>query len=250
MQHSTTFIRPLISGAFRHLEKNVEMHLQEQHFQPASDIKEYVHDIFGWHETNGTYHEGLMDCCDSIAFDEALISLKEKWDEIELSAFNNCKSHKPQFHEWFVQWKSEDFRTCTLHSLREDLGLGLPPKAFYTNNSESINALLKEYKKQQWATFNDKMKEAVKQQQREVEKVEKWFHMTTEQRQRFINKFNSATVNQSFKSSNSEQSPALAIPEKSLIPVDNEHLLVSTSAMPGHQSTADSMINNESVMDG
>jgi len=250
---------------FRHLEKNVEMHLQEQHF-PASDIKEYVHDIFGWHETNGTYHEGLVDCCDSIAFDEALISLKEKWDKIELSAFNNCKSHKPQFHEWFVQWKSEDFRSCTLRSLREDLGLGSPPKAFYTNNSESINALLKEctgYKKQQWATFNDKMKEAVKQQQREVEKaiigygeykllpqysslsvtVEKWFHLTTEQRQRFINKFNSATVNQSFKSSNSEQSPALAIP-------DNEHLLVSTSAMPGHQSTSDSTINNESAMDG
>jgi len=88
-----------------------------------------------------------------------------------------------------------------LRSLREDLGLGSPPKDFYTNNSESINALLKEctgYKKQQWATFNDKMKGAIKQQKREVEKViigygeyklrpqyslsvtvKKWFHMTS-----------------------------------------------------------------------
>ena len=143
---------------------------------------------------------------------------------MEIEAFNNHKSHKPLFYGWFVKYKSEDFRNCTLRNLREDVGLGSPPKAFYTNNSESINALIKEctgYKKHQWALFNDKMKEAIQQQQREIEKaiigygeyklrpwyssltvsVEKWFRMSEEQRRRHINRLNTATV---YQHSNSE----------------------------------------------
>ena len=105
------------------------MHLHEQHF-PISTAKEYIHDIFGWCETSGTYHEGLVDCCDSTAFDATLISLKERWDEMEIDAFSDRKSYKPQFHEWFVKWKSEDFCNCTLRNLREDLGLDHPLKPF------------------------------------------------------------------------------------------------------------------------
>jgi len=70
------------------------MHLREQQF-PMSVMKEYVHDIFGWHETSGTYHEGLVDCYDSTTFDESLMQLKERWDKTELEAFNDRKSHKP-----------------------------------------------------------------------------------------------------------------------------------------------------------
>ena len=93
---------------------------------------------------------------------------------MEKSAFSDRKSHKPTFHSWFVKWKAEDFRHCTLRSLREDVGLGSPPKAFYTNDSQSINASFKEclgHKKHQWALFNSKMKDTVKQQQQEVEKA-------------------------------------------------------------------------------
>ena len=96
------------------------------------------------------------------------------------------------------------------------MGLGSPPSAFYTNDSESINALLKEslnYKKQQWGIFNEKVKKIVQQQQREMEAVigygeyqlrqqysflamseEKWYRMSEDQRQRCIQKFNSCTV--------------------------------------------------------
>lgn len=140
--------------------------------------------------------------------------------------------------------------------LREDIGLGSPPKAFYTNNSESINALLKEctgYKKQQWALFNDKMKEAVLLQQREIEKaiigygeyrlrpqyssltvsVEKWFCMSTEQRQHCINKLNTATVHQysnsqCLTSDTCEQPLTAAISEQPLTPVISKHSLPST----------------------
>jgi len=137
-------------------------------------VKEYIHDIFGWSDSSNTYHEGLVDCYDSIAFGTLLKSLKEKWEKMEIDAFINDKSHKPLFYDWFLKWKSEDFRNCTLRNLREDVGLGSPPKAFYTNNSDAINAFIKEftgYKKHQWSLFNDKMKEAIQQQQREVEKA-------------------------------------------------------------------------------
>ena len=163
------------------------------------------------------YHEGLVDCYDITAFNTALESMKERWNNLESAAFSDRKFHRPAFYNWFVKWKAEDFRHCTLCSLREDIGLGSPPKVFFTNDSESVNAMLKEclgYKKHQWATFNSKIKEMVKQQQMEVEKAiigygqyhlrpqysslsvteEKWFRMTQEQRQRYISKFNVATV--------------------------------------------------------
>ena len=70
------------------------------------------------------------------------------------------------------------------------------------------------YKKHQWALFNSKIKDMVKQQQQEMEKAiigygqyqlrpqfsslavtdDKCFRMTQEQRQRCIRKFNAATV--------------------------------------------------------
>ena len=122
---------------------------------------------------------------------------------MESNAINDCKSHKNAFHSWFLKYKAEDFRHCTLRSLREDNGLDSPPTAFYTNDNEAINAKLKEclgYKKHQWALFNAKMKELVKQRQQEVQKAiigfgqyrlrpqysslsateEKWFRMSQE----------------------------------------------------------------------
>ena len=198
---------------FRHLQQNIERHLREKQF-PADTIREYNHDVFG---SGGTYHEGLVDCPDISAFNSAIEALEERWNCLESVAFSDRKSHQPGFYSWFIQWKAEDFRHCTLRSLREDIGLGSPPKAFYTNDSESVNAMLKEclgYKKHQWALFNSKIKEMVHQQQQEVEKAiigygqyrlrpqfsflaiaqEKWFRMTQEQRQRCIKKFNAATV--------------------------------------------------------
>ncbi len=48
---------------FRHLQQNVELHLRNEQF-PQPTIKEFTHDIFGWTESNGTYHEGLVDSQD------------------------------------------------------------------------------------------------------------------------------------------------------------------------------------------
>ena len=40
---------------------------------------------------------------------------------MEINAFDNHKSHRPLFYEWFIKWKAEDFRNCTLRNLREDV---------------------------------------------------------------------------------------------------------------------------------
>ncbi len=175
---------------------------------PSRTTSKYVHDIFGWTDHDGYRHEGLVDCFSAAAFDAQLHSLEEPWNEREVAAFADRVAYVPQFHAWFVNHKAEDFR---LHTLREDVGLGCPPSAFYTNNNESINATLKERvdnRKQQWAIFNRKMMVAVEAQQREVEKAtigcghyaflavpeEKWFRMAIAQREYHISKLNKCRV--------------------------------------------------------
>ena len=86
----------------------MEHHLREQQF-PVSTVKEYIHDVFGWSDSSNIYHEGLFDCCGSIAFDALLNSLKEKWEKMEIDTFINDKSHKPLFYDWFLKWKSDNF---------------------------------------------------------------------------------------------------------------------------------------------
>ena len=93
----------------------------------------------------------------------------------------------------------------------------ITPSAFRTNDSESINAFLKEslgYKKHQWGLFNEKVKKIIEQQQNDITKAiiglgryqlrpqysylsvseDKWFHMSQEQRKAWIKKFNATQV--------------------------------------------------------
>ena len=102
-------------------------------------MKEYTRDIFGWSETDGSYHEGLVDRLDIESFNTSLEALKPKWDRQEQNAFQDGKSHEINFHAWFTKFKADDFRYCTLCSLREDIGLGSPPLAYYTNDSELMH---------------------------------------------------------------------------------------------------------------
>ena len=116
-----------------------------------------------------------------------------------------------------MKHKAEIFCDHTLRPLREDIGLDSPPRPFYTNDNESVNALLKEcvaFKKQQWPVFNSKVKKFVDDLQNEMEKAimgcrqyrlkpqykflgvpeETWFKINAEQRLRHIKKFNSCQI--------------------------------------------------------
>ena len=158
---STQFPCPTPAAVFCHLQQNIEAHLHDQQFSQGV-IKDYIHDIFGYNDPDeNIYHEGLVDCSDTESFDELLASMETTWNKREEAAFSDCKSHRVQFFSWFMKYKAHEFREYTLCFLREEAGLGSPLKAFYTNDSESINAVLKErvdYKKQQWAvsTRNEK----------------------------------------------------------------------------------------------
>ena len=201
---------------FRHLQQNVEQHLRDNHF-PTTAVKQYIHDIFGWQESDGTVQEGLVDSFNADQFCEQLSLLSDKWNLLERATFSDRKAYTPHFHSWFTKEKADTFCNHTLRALREDVGLGCPPQPFYTNANESVNALLKEcvaFKKQQWPIFNKKVKKAVDDHQNEMEKaiigqgqyrlkpqykhlsvpVETWFKMTTEQRLNRIKKFNSCKV--------------------------------------------------------
>lgn len=147
---------------FRHLLQNIESHLCEQQFS-SGDIRQYAHDIFGWRDSCGNYHEGLVDSDNISSFDTSLLSLKSKCVQLEQDDFQDRIFHKNAFHDWFTKYKADDFCHSTLRSLREDISLGFPPSAFQTNDSELINALLKEslgYKKTSMGSFQWKSEES------------------------------------------------------------------------------------------
>ena len=83
----------------------MEQHLQDNQF-PSGVVKEYIQDIFGWCDSDGTDHEGLVDCCSADDFNNKLHLLKEKWDYSEKVAFIQCKQNRPHFHTWFMEHKA------------------------------------------------------------------------------------------------------------------------------------------------
>ncbi len=106
---------------FRHLQNNIERHLQENHF-PTCVIVAYKHDIFGWRDKENVHHKGLVDSKNGVEFERGLAALKPAWDERELKAFSTHKSYTPKFFDWFVQHKANDMKECTLKPLREEVG--------------------------------------------------------------------------------------------------------------------------------
>ena len=209
------FREAILLRCFRHLQVNIESHLQAEGF-PATVILLFTHDIFGYTDGDSVYHEGLVDSEDEEDFDVHLSILEPSWNKREADALNK---EKQGFYAWFCRYKASDFYTGALRSTRELAGLGSPPAPYYTNANESINSMLKEktnYTKNQWPEFNQKMKDLVAQQQREVEKAiinagryelhptykillemsesGKWWRLNEEQKRRHLNKLNTLRV--------------------------------------------------------
>ena len=197
---------------FRHLQTNIKRHLQSEQF-PSAAIQLFINDIFGADSTNGPHHVGLVDCHDVMEFEEQLEDLEPVWEKREQEL-----GLESGFYSWFRQCKAEDFCNGALKGLREQAGLGSPPQPYYTNSNEAMNRVIKEktqWKKHQWPEFNERMKELVGQQQRDVEKAVlregeytlkpqfkelevsepgKWWRMNEEQRSQCLKRFNECTV--------------------------------------------------------
>ena len=101
--------------------------------------------------------------------------------------------------------------------VHEEAGLGSPPEPFTTNASETINSIIKSYKPNQLTELTEKLREAIDEQEREVEKAvigrgkfrfkeeykhlqvseNQWFRMKPEQRQAHLRKVATASVSTS-----------------------------------------------------
>ena len=146
-----------------------------------------------------------------------LLDLKElRWNEFEMP-YNS----PPFFHAWFSKHCRDKVAKYMLKEVREKAGLGSPPAPYYTNDVESKNKLLKDtvqYKSSQLPEFIEKMKSLMTEQKREIERAivgsgeyrlrkeyqnlsvesSRWFKMSTQQRQRKIDRFMKAAVQDDF----------------------------------------------------
>ena len=142
-------------------------------------------------------------------------------------------THKAGFHAWFTKYKAKDFAECTLRQLREDVGLGSPPRPFYTDTNESANNAIKvkvNFKKSEWPMFNQKMKDFAVGQSIEVERavvglgeyripaeyqrfqisIDKWRRMSPEKRKQLLKRFHSAEVHTTMSSKSGQQESGVA----------------------------------------
>ena len=66
---------------FRHLQTNIERHLQSAVSSAA--IQLFINDIFEADSTDGPHHVGLVDCHDVMEFEEQLEDLEPVWEKRE-----------------------------------------------------------------------------------------------------------------------------------------------------------------------
>ncbi len=115
-----------------------------------------MRDIFGYQE--GTHHfSGLVDSDLPSDFDDQLDTLKDQWNERECMLRS---STSPVFHEWFVKYQIDVFKSNMLKALRQRAGLGNPPSEYTNKANESANARIKEkvnYKKSELDIFCQKI---------------------------------------------------------------------------------------------
>ena len=112
----------------------------------------------------------VVDAVSDVQYEEGLHSLCEKWRNLDSRKGGPVHT----FIDWFMKHKSSALKETMLRPVREKAGLGHPPSAFTTNASESINALLKnkvEYRRNELPMFLDKLKEAIDEQERELERA-------------------------------------------------------------------------------
>ena len=205
---------------FNHFRQNVKRKLQELQY-PESSIKEILGDIFGCNQ-GSIFSEGLVDSNSDEEYDEKLCLLEERWNRLE-----SADDIGTSIYDWFLQHKAPIMKATMIKSIREEAGLGKPPKPFTTNASETINSVIKShvsYKPSQLMEFVEKLKELVDEQEREIERAvikrgkyrlkpafsylevneSDWFKMTKEQRRVHLKKMSRAAV----KSSIAANAPA------------------------------------------
>ena len=121
------------------------------------------------------------------------------------------------FYSWFVKFHGNTVVANMLKPVGHAACLGDPPREFCTNNSEALNSALKQflsYKKFNWPTLNEKIKEFVQMHFKEAKKSligigqyiirpeydhlrvspSKWFLLNDNQKQSVLQRFHHVSV--------------------------------------------------------
>eukprot|EP00118_Oscarella_pearsei_P020416 m.221086 g.221086 ORF g.221086 m.221086 type:complete len:669 (+) comp39954_c1_seq15:519-2525(+) len=153
---------------FLHVRRNLKDKLNRLDLPPGV-IQEILHDIFG---DSLKTDESLVDSPNDELFNERLLSLKGKWDSLEQK--HGRPNQACEFYLWFEKYQSETFRKHMITPVRTRAGMGKNPSPFYTNTSESLNALIQwqiEHQKKPVDEFVSLMEELVKNQEEKSRKL-------------------------------------------------------------------------------
>ena len=153
-----------------HLRQNIKDKLRSLNI-PQSLWKEFLADIFG-KQTGSHFEHGLVDCSSQGAFDTALESVKEKWNNMERSC--QVAECDPQFHSWFKDYKARDIIQCVLPEVRKQAGLHNPLALFTTNCSEAVNNVIKmevDWKESKLPVLVERLRSICDRQSAELERA-------------------------------------------------------------------------------
>ena len=118
---------------FNHFKNNIVNHLKSVGVD-ENNRRCIVADIFGQQE-GARFEEGIVDSEDEDEFQARLETLSNVWCE-------RLGMKGLEFHRWFLKNKADAMRKKMLAPVRQQAGLGKPPKPYYSNRVECANSLL------------------------------------------------------------------------------------------------------------
>ena len=152
-----------------HMRQNVKDKLRSLCI-PQGVMTDFLDDIFG-KKVSSHFEAGLVDAKSESEFRAALGRLKYRWNNLERSCI--IDNADPEFHSWFCKFKAEDIIKSALPSVRVQAGAD-PHRLFTTNNSESLNKVIKgevDWKENKLPSLIGHLNKLAKQHQAEMEKA-------------------------------------------------------------------------------
>lgn len=109
---------------FIHYRRNLKEKLSERNIPPEPSQK-IIDDVFG-KKLGDVFMEGVVDAPDDRDFENKIEALIQSWRSCELP----CTVNLEMFIAYFMSKKAPLLHNTMIRSVREECGLGSPPKAF------------------------------------------------------------------------------------------------------------------------
>jgi len=114
---------------FKHFRDNIESNNLD-----AASCEEILADIFGTTDAEQT-QLGLVNATDASDFASKLMTLEERWNNLEASGKRVLPSQlandESEFYNWFISEESSVVRNHMIQSVRREAQLGDPPDKFF-----------------------------------------------------------------------------------------------------------------------